>query len=1095
MPSSQLIAYCRRRAAWNARDLLALLIAAACIIALLAPPAILAAPATPAADASPGEGPYQVTLNVGTGAEYEVLQGNGLDLPIAVSVEGAAALGSATVLVQYDPKELRPVACVRPEGAPGGYCNIAWDKAKGLVRFDILAPGGVLGAADVFNLTFAPAATATINKVTAIVPLLESIADVYGNYMTSWLAGSTVMVGASNTTGPAVYVGRESGPNPVPIAPGKRVTVPIDIVRVTGLGSASFSLAFDPQIVRVLECRPVQPFAGDDRSGACAVHADHVSANLISSAGLSAPLTAFEVVFALAATAAAPQESALALTLGAFADTAGKPITVQVYNNSLRLDEGDTATLPTLRLDPVEQYLAGDQRVSVRLYLDNGAALLSGSWGIRYDPLVVEAVSCEFYAGGGCNAAGEPGLIRMSAVRSPAAALFPPNLALVTFRRHPQAQPPAKTDLVVEVTNFAGESGAQIAYRTVKAAITVQDPAGSPAVAMSLPGTPPYGLSHGSFLDFPVRFVIDPARPLVTLSASIRYDPKVLRPTRCIRNDGGSGPAGYCNSESEQPNGIIRFNLLAESEHGVGGTITPFVVRMEPTSTAPEGASSPLHFTVEAITGPNGVPRTWSAADEVVTVAAPVNATRIVVGPPALTGTAAYTVSWGSTATVPVWVTNAPKLGAGTLEIRYDNTVARATGCTLRSDLTPQLDGGYCSLLPGVVRAAFVASSGIDGDAQLFDIQFAQAPNAVAGQTSPLTPVVDNLVDTAEVPIPTGTRAGQIVIPCYVDPVADLRIARDGANLKLSWTHVGTAKSGYQVWRAEHNAYFAFGDAYSSLVGTVPAPAGAGTAVSYVDTSGGTTGPWADEQNHYYMVRAMCRVDQGSERSNRVGKFTRFLASGWNLVSWPLLVYDAALDSVLGAQLHGTDSPNTADVVTVWNPSSETYTAGWYCGGSCDVYGEPYVNHWLADDYSHSTLALGPDMGFWILNRTGATETLRIVGGVEEGTRSVSIGKGWQLLGRAFPELPTGSPLDVANLPAVGTISPVESDTVQAWDPASETYKTAWYCSGSECQQWLPDFTNRWLDENYAPTDIELRPGYGFWFLNRHEPATWVHRR
>ena len=73
--------------------------------------------------------------------------------------------------------------------------------------------------------------------------------------------------------------------------------------------------------------------------------------------------------------------------------------------------------MPILRLDPVAQYLNGDARVTVQVFLDNGAALAAGSWGIRYDPLVVQAESCQTdvnVANAFCNPAAEPGLVRMT---------------------------------------------------------------------------------------------------------------------------------------------------------------------------------------------------------------------------------------------------------------------------------------------------------------------------------------------------------------------------------------------------------------------------------------------------------------------------------------------------------------------------------------------------------------------------------------------------------------------------------------------------------------------------------------------------------
>ena len=55
------------------------------------------------------------------------------------------------------------------------------------------------------------------------------------------------------------------------------------------------------------------------------------------------------------------------------------------------------------------QYLNDDARVTVHVFLDNGAELAAGSWGIRYDPLVVQAESCQIdpsVANAVCNPAG-----------------------------------------------------------------------------------------------------------------------------------------------------------------------------------------------------------------------------------------------------------------------------------------------------------------------------------------------------------------------------------------------------------------------------------------------------------------------------------------------------------------------------------------------------------------------------------------------------------------------------------------------------------------------------------------------------------------
>lgn len=211
-------------------------------------------------------------------------------------------------------------------------------------------------------------------------------------------------------------------------------------------------------------------------------------------------------------------------------------------------------------------------------------------------------------------------------------------------------------------------------------------------------------------------------------------------------------------------------------------------------------------------------------------------------------------------------------------------------------------------------------------------------------------------------------------------------------------------------------------------------------------------------------------------------------APTWYLLAWPLLVYDATLEEALGPQLHGTESPDTADRVLVWDGVNQSYHTAWFCGGPlCKSWGEPWANHWLAEDYSRSTLTLPPDTGFWIENRSGGAEALSVAGDVADADRSVPVGTGWQLLGSAIP---ISRGLDDAGFPATDGGSPETADQVFYWDASTQEYRSAWYCGGPSCE-----WTNGWLNDNNLPTDIVLEPGHGFWYLNRHASFNWVNPR
>jgi hypothetical protein len=330
------------------------------------------------------------------------------------------------------------------------------------------------------------------------------------------------------------------------------------------------------------------------------------------------------------------------------------------------------------------------------------------------------------------------------------------------------------------------------------------------------------------------------------------------------------------------------------------------------------------------------------------------------------------------------------------------------------------------------------------------------------------------LTDTAQVSID--------VIPRTPITVA---ITRQASDALLTWQHDPEYTS-YQVWSSD-SPYFVPGEAGSANQGTL-LPPGTGSTLVFTDT--GAIGNVSIDT--YYLVRGLDALSAQSF-SNRTGEFAIPLSSGWNLLSWPLVPITTTLDGLLGDQLYGTADPQTADQVLVWDGVTQSYDSAWFCGGpACAALGPPWANHWLANDYSPSPLGLPADSGFWLQNRSGLTETLVIVGGVAEVDRSVSIGTNWQMLGSAFP---FSKPLNSAELPATGTDDPQTADQVFYWDAASQSYSSAWFCGGTNCESWGPPWANTWLANDYSPSTITLQPGGGFWYQDRHTPYAWTNRR
>ena len=590
--------------------------------------------------------------------------------------------------------------------------------------------------------------------------------------------------------------------------------VTVWITPVTGLASGTFELVFNPAVVRALACHPYATTGGDG-SGLCAVHADHVRANLLSYAGLDGPVLAFEAIFTPADGAQPGDSSDLTISVETLMDINGAPIPAATVSNTLIIDPGSGPGVAVLSIAPGKQRLYGNAPATVHVFLNSGTKVRAATWSVLYDPAVLVAETCQLTPGftnAVCNATGQPGAVRMSLLSvDPLPASM--DVAAITFRRHPEAKRGSKSGLTFDVTNFADLAGDLLPYRSVSGEIQLFDPLGAtPAVTLELQGAPNGGfkLPRGASLELPIRLDIDPQQPLGSLTGSLRYDPTVVRPTRCIRALSGvaGSPMGYCNAQFDPQAGIIRFTLLSES--GISGALTPFTVTIEAVTTASDGDTSNLNLSVESVTGPAGESRIWSTMDTKVHLQAPVSGSRVLIGPPGPQENGTYTVTLGYTVTVPVWLEGVTDLGAATLSISYDPAAVQAVRCIVRSDLIPEVDGGFCTTPAGTgtIRANLMAQQGLSRTGQLYDIVFAPGPSPTCGITTPLIVTVDNFVSVTGIPIPTTARHGRLDIACPIPPPVLSIALRMPAQVELSWPHVtlnvyGDAVSvvNYEVWR------------------------------------------------------------------------------------------------------------------------------------------------------------------------------------------------------------------------------------------------------------------------------------------------------
>lgn len=309
---------------------------------------------------------------------------------------------------------------------------------------------------------------------------------------------------------------------------------------------------------------------------------------------------------------------------------------------------------------------------------------------------------------------------------------------------------------------------------------------------------------------------------------------------------------------------------------------------------------------------------------------------------------------------------------------------------------------------------------------------------------------------------------------CPTPPAAPTAsISLSGSNVQLSWNPIASIKS-FNIY-ASSEPYF------------TPA---AGNLVANTTNNSYTFNNVAS--NTYYVIRTVDYCNGESTNSLRLGYFAMTLKPQWNMVAWPLVPSNVDINTIVGTQLPGTSNALTSSQINWWNNATQSYQTSWYCGGDCaTVWGAGVANKWLNTNMTVSTQTLPANYGFWVINRSGANQTLRVVGEVATTARTATITSGnWQMLGSTFP---VAKGLNNLGFTPYGSTSSATADVVQTWNADTQSYTAAWYCGGAKCESWGAPWANQWLDDNYAVSTLTITPGAGFWYQNRSGSGyTWT---
>lgn len=525
--------------------------------------------------------PAEAVLSLDPAAST-ITPGQNTTVAIRLDVMPARPVVAATMLLQYDPRVVRPVQCTAPAGSTlQGACNINFNQAQGLIKFNLLANEGASGQLHLYDLVFEVVGTAVPGAVSALTLSVESMVDAQETPL-RWRTVSgamTVIAGPSNAA--LLLVGDVQSSGQYTLEHGTVITMPVWVVDVANLGAATVVLGFDPALLEPLGCVVNTSIPGID-GGHCVIEQGRVLANFVSGAGFSGSAPLFEVIFTPRPGAPAGASAALLLDATNFADVNADPLPWRARNGAVGLLPGAPSNLPLIGLDvntvtpsPLPQGGQTTVTVSISGAVDVGVITVI----VHFDPTVVKVVSCtpaDQFDGAVC-AIGN-GEVRIT-ILSGSGFTGSAAVAVLVLQAADEAEVGDQTNLTLTVTNFTNVGGDPLRYQVSAGVIQITE-AGNLAADVLLRLTPAFfDVIPGRQFQVRAEALLDALKlpqglDIVTLR--LLYDPAVLRPLACTPNTGAFLGAG-CNVAFAP--GQIRLSLLGGN--GVSGQVDLAQIRFE----------------------------------------------------------------------------------------------------------------------------------------------------------------------------------------------------------------------------------------------------------------------------------------------------------------------------------------------------------------------------------------------------------------------------------------------------------------------------------------------------------------------------------
>ena len=247
---------------------------------------------------------------------------------------------------------------------------------------------------------------------------------------------------------------------------------------------------------------------------------------------------------------------------------------------------------------------------------------------------------------------------------------------------------------------------------------------------------------------------------------------------------------------------------------------------------------------------------------------------------------------------------------------------------------------------------------------------------------------------------------------------------------------------------------------------------------SWTDDGTGPLGHPDSSVSRYYLLRVHGPTRIMVLAVDTVGFEKRTLRTGRDLVSTPLLPFDTSLDSVIGDSLTGDANKFWADNIEKWDPLSLQYLRAYY--DSSDTQWKDW------DTSLPASFSFDPDEGYWINIMSWHPEAeICFTGRVSPETREMPAAPGRNLLGSTYPVEISLEESNLVGSGFTGHTVKFNSDTIEWYDPAEDTYHRVWYDTAA------PGWKN-WDD---VPATKTFSPCEGFWvnILVFNPPFTWTY--